>query len=178
MEKYTTEPVKAHFSNDMEIIRNHERHRSDTELEIAECWRFKEHKAQLKVQFYILKRGRPTKRTGICYLCWNEKLFTIEHQGNDLSNQKNELISNCRHRNKFKLMNHKTLPLRKKCPCAELLLVGIFFPLSNWMWKIIRVNHRIHSECGEIQARSTPNADTLQALDVRTLLRYFNIITL
>ena len=51
---------------------------------------------------------QPTKRTGICYLCLNEKLFIIEHQGNDLLNQRNELNSKCRHRNKFKLMNHKT----------------------------------------------------------------------
>ena len=47
------------------------------------------------------------KRTGICYLCLNKKLFIIEHQGNDL-NQRNELISKSRHKNKFKLMNHKT----------------------------------------------------------------------
>ena len=40
-----------------------------------------EFKAQPQIQFYILKRCRPTKRTGICYLCWNEKLFIIEHQG-------------------------------------------------------------------------------------------------
>ena len=61
-----------------------------------------------QVQFYILKRCPPTKRTGICYLCLNEKLFIIEHQGNDLLNQRNELISKCRHKIKFKLMNHKT----------------------------------------------------------------------
>ena len=60
-----------------------------------EYWRLKELKAQPQVQFYILKRCRPTKRTGICYLCLNKKLFIIEHQGNDLLNQRNELISKC-----------------------------------------------------------------------------------
>ena len=49
-------------------------------------WKLKEVKAQTQLQFYILKRCRPIKRTGICYLCLNEKLFIIEHQGNDLLN--------------------------------------------------------------------------------------------
>ena len=86
---------------------NHEKHRTDTELS-KEYWRLKNLKANPQVQFHILKRCRPTKRTGICYLCLNEKLFIIEHQGNNLLNQRNELISKCRHKNKFKLMNHKT----------------------------------------------------------------------
>ena len=64
---------------------NHEKHRKDTELS-KEYWRLKELKAQPQVQFYILKRCRPTKRTGISYLFLNEKLFIIEHQGNDLLN--------------------------------------------------------------------------------------------
>ena len=37
-----------------------------------EYWRLKELRAQPHVQFYILKRCRPTKRTSICYLCLNE----------------------------------------------------------------------------------------------------------
>ena len=51
-----------------------------------EYWRFKEFKAQPQLQLYILKRRRSTKKTGICYLCLNEKLFIIEHQGNDFPN--------------------------------------------------------------------------------------------
>ena len=86
---------------------NHEKHRTDRELS-KEYWRLKELKAQPQVQFYILKRCRPTKRTGIYYLCLNEKLFIIEHQGNDFLNQRNELISKCRHKIKFKLMNRIT----------------------------------------------------------------------
>ena len=73
----------------------HEKQRADTELS-KEYWRLKELKAQPQVQLYILKICRPTKRTGICHLCLKEKLFIIEHQGNDLLNQRNELISKCR----------------------------------------------------------------------------------
>ena len=70
---------------------NHEKHRTDTELS-KEYWRLKKLKANPQVQFHILKRCRPTKRPGICYFCLNEKLFIIEHQGNNLLNQRNELI--------------------------------------------------------------------------------------
>ena len=40
---------------------NHEKHRTDTELS-KEYWRLKELKAKPQVQFYILKRCRPTKK--------------------------------------------------------------------------------------------------------------------
>ena len=46
------------------------------------------------------------KKNSICYLCLNEILFITEQEGNDLLNQRNELISKCRHENKFKLKSH------------------------------------------------------------------------
>ena len=51
----------------------------------------KEKKAQPRVQFYVLKRCRPTKRTVTCYLCLNWKLFVIENQGSDLQNRRTEI---------------------------------------------------------------------------------------
>ena len=86
---------------------NHEKCRTDTDLS-KEYWRLKEFKAQPQVQFYILKRYGPTKKKSICYLFLKEKLFVIEHRGNDLLNQTNEPISKCRLRDKFKVINHKT----------------------------------------------------------------------
>ena len=80
---------------------------TDKELS-EEYWRLKKLKAKSQVQFYILKRCRPTKRTGICYLRLHEKLFNTEPKGNNILNQRNELISKCRQKNKFKLMNYKT----------------------------------------------------------------------
>ena len=103
----TTEGIfKQRYENHKKSF-NHEKHRADTELS-NEYWRLKELKAQSQVQFHILKRCRPTKRTVICYVCLNKKLFIIEHQRNDLLNQRNKLISKCRHNSKFKLMNHET----------------------------------------------------------------------
>ena len=97
MEKYTAEPAKAHLSNDIETIRIHSiiKNRTDTKLS-KEYWGRKYLKAQPQLQFYILKRCRPTKRTGINYLCLKEKPFIIEQQGKELLKQKNELTSKCR----------------------------------------------------------------------------------
>ena len=74
---------------------DHEKHVADTDT-------------QPQVQFHILKRCRPTKRTGSCYLCLNEKLFMIKQQENDILNQRSELTSKSRHKNRFKLMELKT----------------------------------------------------------------------
>ena len=116
---------------------NHEKHRTNREL-WKKYWKLKELKAQTQLQFYILKRYRPTKRTGICYLCLNEKLFIIEHQGNDLFNQRNEIFSKKRHKSKFKLMNHKTWPLCGKCLCSELFSGAIHSAHLGWIWRLTK----------------------------------------
>ena len=78
MKEYTTEPEKVHLNSDMETIRNHSVMKSIEQIELSKgYWRFKELKVQSQVQFYILRRCRPTKRTGICYLCLNEKPVII-----------------------------------------------------------------------------------------------------
>ena len=77
--KYTTEPAKVHLNSVIGNHKksfNHEKHRTDTELS-KEYWRLKELKAQPQVQFSILKRCPPTKRTGICYLCLKRE--TVYH---------------------------------------------------------------------------------------------------
>ena len=118
----------------METIRNH-----STMKNIGQMQNFRRNTRGLKNLNYnflckisgtILqfKKIQPTKRTGTCYLCLNEKLFIIEHQANNLLNQRNELISKCRHKNKFNLMNYKTWPL-----CVwSFFLVQIFFSYLDW----------------------------------------------
>ena len=108
MEKYTTEPAKIHLNSVMETIRNHLIMKNTGQLQSIQLNTGDLKKLKVKVHFYILKTCRLTKRTGICCLCLNEKLFIIENQGNNLLNKRNELISKCRHKNKFKFMNYKT----------------------------------------------------------------------
>ena len=55
----------------------------------------------------------------------------------------------------------------------------IFSPLTFGLnMETYRISSHIHSQCGVIQARPTPNANTFHTVDVRTLLRYFNTIVL
>ena len=54
------------------------------------------------------KRYLTTKITGNCYLFLKQKLFIVQHQGSDLPNKRNELISKCRHKSKFKFVNYKS----------------------------------------------------------------------
>ena len=53
-----------------------------------------------------------------------------------------------------------------------------FFPAFGVNMELYRVGPRIHSECGEIRVRSTPNGNNFHAMDVRALLLYFGIIAL
>ena len=59
----------------------------------------REIKGQNKAYNSILKK---------CNLCLNEKLAIIEDPDENLLNKRSEVISQCRHRNKFKLLNFKS----------------------------------------------------------------------
>ena len=41
-----------------------------------------------------------------CYLYLNEKLETTLYEGQNLLNKKTQLISKCRHQNKFMILSH------------------------------------------------------------------------
>ena len=151
---------------------NLEKLRTDTELSKEYC-RLKELKAKPQVQFCILKRCWLTKRTCICYLCLNKRLFIIEHQGNNLLNQRNELISKCRHKKKLTLWTTKPDHCLESVRVQNFFLVQ-FFPAFGLNMK----TSCILSECGIMWARPTLNVNTIHAVDVRTLLRYFNTIVL
>ena len=48
-----------------------------------------------------------------CYLCLNEKLDISKYRGNNLLNKKTELISKCRHQNKYTLSKYDTKDWRQ-----------------------------------------------------------------
>ena len=41
-------------------------------------------------------------------LCLNEKLEILEYEGDNILNKRSELVSKCRHRNKFMLRQYDT----------------------------------------------------------------------
>ena len=97
---------KTRYANHKKSF-NHIKYKNETELS-NEFWRLKELNAEPKVTFSIFRRCPKTKRNGPCYLCLHEKLAILEHKEDNLLNTRNELVSKCRHKNKFKLANFKT----------------------------------------------------------------------
>ena len=53
-----------------------------------------------------------------------------------------------------------------------------FFPAFGMNMETYRVSPHINSDYDVIRARLTPNANTFYAVDVRSLLRYFDTIIL
>ena len=84
---------------------NNVRYRNDTELS-KEVWKIKDLKGTANLKWSIKGRYKSynplSKR---CNLCLNEKLEIITHQGDNLLNARSEVVSKCRHKNKFKLSN-------------------------------------------------------------------------
>ena len=93
---------KTRFSNHKKSF-NHEKHKNDTQLS-NELWNIKASKEEPVLVWKILGQYQPynvnTKR---CLLCLNEKLQIAIYRGNNMLNKRTEIISKCRHRNKYAL---------------------------------------------------------------------------
>ena len=98
---------KKRFSNHVKSF-NHEKYEKDSELS-KEVWKLKRQNQVPKITWKIRKKCKPFNPTsGKCDLCLNEKLFILElFDEVDLINKRDELVSKCRHLNKFKL-NYKS----------------------------------------------------------------------
>ena len=95
---------KTRFANHKKSF-NHEKYREETELS-KEYWQMKKSNRQPIITFEILKEcSSHNPESKLCNLCTNEKLFILENTDKHLLNKRNELVSKCRHRNKFKLEN-------------------------------------------------------------------------
>ena len=94
---------KKRFANHKKSFR-YERYEKDTELS-KEVWNLKHKNYDPNVTWKIKKKCGPfNETTGKCKLCINEKLIILEISNNTNSlNKRDELVSKCRHQNKFKL---------------------------------------------------------------------------
>ena len=82
---------------------NHDIYKRNSELS-AEIWRLKNTGLQFNVTWNIDKTSVPyTPETKRCSLCMSEKVEIALHKGNNLLNKRNEIISRCLHRKRFKL---------------------------------------------------------------------------
>ena len=83
------------------------KHKTSTELSKA-VWHVKDEGGIPKIEWGIVKHlaaYNPSSKR--CQLCIGEKLFILENE-NSLLNKRDELVSKCRHENKYLLKNHDT----------------------------------------------------------------------
>ena len=81
----------------------HENYESSTELS-KKVWELKRKNIKYKISWRIIDKTHPYKGGGaVCNLCLTEKYHILTSKLTNLLNSRNELISKCRHKNKFML---------------------------------------------------------------------------
>ncbi len=72
-------------------------------------WQLKDKNVDYEIKWEIIKQASPYSNTSNrCNLCLWEKYFIICHPSLATLNKRNELVSSCRHANKFLLRNFVT----------------------------------------------------------------------
>ena len=100
----TEPPFKLRFANHQTSLRQ-ERYKNATELS-KHVWQLKDNGKDFSISWKILERARPYSNTSKrCGLCLAEKLRLILTRDPTTLNSRTELVSKCRHSNKFKLAN-------------------------------------------------------------------------
>ena len=85
---------------------NHETYGNETELS-KEVWRLKNKNNSAQISWKIIRKCPRFNRSSMkCNLCLNEKLEILSR--NNTLNKRTEMISKCRHANKFKLFANDT----------------------------------------------------------------------
>ena len=105
---------KRRFANHKKSF-NIERYEAETELS-KEVWCLKRRNLTPHVSWRIVRECPPFNRASMkCNLCLSEKAEIALHDG-ELLNSRTELISKCRHVNKYTLAKHDTKDWRQLRP--------------------------------------------------------------
>ena len=93
----------SRYRNHMHSFKNKKLEKA-TELS-KYIWNLKENKIKFEIFWKIERKANPYQPGGIfCHLCTSEAIAIGFHQGNEcLINSKDEILSRCRHRDKWKL---------------------------------------------------------------------------
>ena len=92
--------------NQHKLTFRHRRYINSTELS-KHIWQLKDKDINFNIQWSIIaKASTYSNSSKKCDLCLTEKLMIIKHSNNKLLNKRSELISKCRHENKFYLKNN------------------------------------------------------------------------
>ena len=93
---------KERYSNHKSSLKNKSRQES-TELS-NQIWELKENSENGTIDWLIAIKAHPyICGTRKCDLCWCEKLLIARANSGSLLNKRDELVSKCRHMNKFTL---------------------------------------------------------------------------
>ena len=84
----------------------HVKYKGSTTLSM-EFWRIKENNGNPSISWKILKNSTSfSPDTGSCQLCQEEKYKIATYPNNNLLNKRTEIVSKCRHMNKFYLATY------------------------------------------------------------------------
>ena len=103
---YIENDFKTRYNNH-KLSFNDRKHSHDTVLS-RRIWELKDTDTSYNLKWRIIKRanaynGNPSR----CNLCLSEKLCILNTQDVSLLNKKSELVTKCRHENKFFATNHR-----------------------------------------------------------------------
>ena len=102
----TEHSFKPRYNNHNQSFK-HEIHHNTTELSKHVC-KLKRNKEPFTISWSVAKRAQAySNKSKRCNLCLAEKLSIINADKRTLLNKRSELISKCRHENKFYLTNFK-----------------------------------------------------------------------
>ena len=97
---------KSRYNNHTKSFR-HVKHRNETALSNL-IWKLKEENKPYELRWSIAARTSPYRNgSKSCDLCLTEKVIIVRAEPMGLLNKRNELISKCRHKNKFTLKAFK-----------------------------------------------------------------------
>ena len=100
----TENNFKQRYANHKQSFK-HEKHENSTELS-KHIWKLKRNNEPFSISWSISKTAQAyTNKTKRCNLCLTEKLTIIKADKSSTLNKRTELISKCRHENKFYLSN-------------------------------------------------------------------------
>ena len=97
---------KSRFNNHVKSFK-HRKYANETELS-KHIWKLKDSDTIYSIKWNIESTSRPyVEGSGRCNLCLAEKVAIVRAEPKGLLNKRTELLSKCRHRNKFLLCNIK-----------------------------------------------------------------------
>ena len=102
----TESSFKERYNNHKKSFK-HKKYEKETELS-KYIWELKEQNKIPSVKWSVIKNVNSKASANYCKLCLMEKLYIIKSLDNkDMLNTRSELISKCRHQNKYLLKNFK-----------------------------------------------------------------------